>query len=105
MPQKHESAPTVSHLARREEEVQRPTLAVAEHVQLGVQAAFRASDRPWTIPFFSETGRSAVRLQECAVHHQGIALAARLRQRVEYPREDAHPGPAGEPVIQGLVGP
>ena len=52
MAQKHECATTVGHLTRREEEVQRPALAVAEHVQLGVQAAIPASDRPRTIPFF-----------------------------------------------------
>lgn len=52
---------------------------------------------------FSKTGRGAVRLQECAVHHQRVALSAWLRQLLKYSGEDAHPGPAGEPVIQGLV--
>ena len=31
-------------------------------------------------------------------------MTARLRQFPEYSREDAHPGPAGKPVVQGLVG-
>lgn len=31
-------------------------------------------------------------------------MAARLRQSVEYSREDAHPGPAGKPIVQGLAG-
>ena len=52
MAQQHKCATTVGHLTWGEEEVQRPALTVAEHVQLGVQAAFRASDRPRTIPFF-----------------------------------------------------
>ena len=52
MAQQHECATTIGHLTWGEEEVQRPALTVAEHVQLGVQAAFRASDRPRTIPFF-----------------------------------------------------
>lgn len=54
-------------------------------------------------PLFSKTGRGAVRLQECAVHHQRVALSAWLRQLLKYSGEDAHPGPAGEPVIQGLI--
>lgn len=45
-----------------------------------------------------------MRLQKCAVHHQRITLSAWPRQFLKYPGEDAHPGPAGEPVVQGLVG-
>ena len=55
MAQQHECATTIGHLTWGEEEVQRPALTVAEHVQLGVQAAFRASDRPRTIPSCGKT--------------------------------------------------
>lgn len=45
-----------------------------------------------------------MRLQECAVDQQRISLSAWPRQFLKYLGKDAHPGPPGEPVIQGLVG-
>ncbi len=45
-----------------------------------------------------------MRLQKCAVHHHRIALSPGLRQFLKDLGEDTHPGPASEPVVQGLVG-
>lgn len=75
MAQQPEYLAAISHLVRGEEEAQRAPFAIAEHVQLGVQATLRALDHPRTIPF-SEASCSAVRLHEGAVDYQSISPPA-----------------------------
>ena len=43
----------VVHLPFGEHHDDRPFLAVANRVQLGVQAAFGSSNAPWSTPFLS----------------------------------------------------
>jgi hypothetical protein len=56
-------APGVAHLAGEQDKGQRSAFAVADHVELGVQAALRAPDRPWPRPLRLETCRRAGSLQ------------------------------------------
>jgi len=47
------SAHVVADLACRHEELQRPPLGIRHGMELGVQPAFRAPDRPAAPPFFT----------------------------------------------------
>ena len=50
----HEAGPlVVAHLAFRQEQDERPAVAVADGVELGVQPAFGAPDTAGNIPFLS----------------------------------------------------
>lgn len=54
----HGCADVVAHLALGEQEDDRTTGPVADGVQLGVQAAFRATNTPRSIPPFSDLRQS-----------------------------------------------
>ncbi len=101
--QENQSTSGVAHLAGREEEGQGPAFAVADRVELGVPAAFRASDGPRPRPPFRRL--AAVRCAfRCVLHdHDRVALSPRTGQVAEDAAEDTQPRPARKAVVQRPV--
>jgi hypothetical protein len=93
----------IACLAFRQGQDERPTLVIANRVQLGIQAALRAPDTSGEEPLFEQARRRAVRLQVGRVDHCRLRRTRRFGQRREDAVERAHAAPADEPVVQRLV--
>jgi hypothetical protein len=94
----------VAHWSFCEKKDNWPAGAVANRVQPGVQPAFRAADETGLNSTVEQTGGCPMRLEMRAVDHHAIGRAALGRKVGEDAVEDAHAGPANEPVVDCLVG-
>ena len=96
-------AGVVAHLAFREHEHDGLALAVADGVQLGVQAASGHVRCAGEHPLFKQARRSPVRLEMSRIDHDALRLRAFACEVCEDAIEHAELRPAHEAVVRRVL--
>jgi hypothetical protein len=81
----------------------RPSVGVGYGVQLGVHAAFRASNEPPETPFCPQARSRAVRFEIGRVDHHDAPFGVATRQAHHHPEEDARLAPPLPAIVERLV--
>jgi hypothetical protein len=93
----------IAHLPLAEQQDEGLTFAVADSVELRVQAAFRAPDAAGNSPFFKSRG--PVRLQMGGVNHNALWLWPFAGEGRENQVKRAEPAPTDKAVVRSCAGP